>query len=79
MVGLRYLWTGIGWDTGQREAVLRSRLRPKLPATADQRAVTREPAGCRNRLLIGYSTREIELAAETLFCVAGYRFAGYFG
>ena len=41
--------------------------RPKLPAPAGQRAVTRESAGCRNHLLTGYSARESDLAAETLF------------
>ena len=33
---------------------------------------------CRNRLLTGYSAAESDLAAETLFFVAGHRFGGYF-
>ena len=67
MVGLPYFGQGSGGTPDSGKAVLRSRLRPKLPATADQRAETRESAGCRNRLLTGYSAPESDLAAETLF------------
>jgi hypothetical protein len=42
-------------------------LRPKLPATADQRAVRESHRLCRNRLLTGYNAAALVLAAETLF------------
>src|ERR1700678_2332016 len=59
--------TGIEWDTGQRENCPSLASRPKLPAPAGHGAVTRESAGCRNRLLTGYRAAESDLAAETLF------------
>ena len=58
---------GSGGTPDSGKALLRSRPRPKLPATTGQRAVTRESASCRNQLLIVYSAAESGLAAETLF------------
>ena len=58
--------------------VLRSRFRPKLPATAVQRAVTRESAGCRDHLPIGYRAWEGNFAFQTFCASAGYGFGGYY-
>jgi hypothetical protein len=67
MLGLPNLRQGSGVTPDSGKAVLRSRLRPKLPATAGQPAVARDAAGCRNHLLTGYSARKLDLAAETHF------------
>ena len=65
VVGIRpYLWQGSGGTPDSGKAVLRSRLRPKLPATTRQRAVTRESACCRNHLPTVYSATESDLAAR---------------
>jgi len=45
---------GSGVPPDSDKTVLRSRLRPKLLATAGQRATTRASACCRNRLLTGF-------------------------
>jgi hypothetical protein len=69
--------SGVTPDSGK--AVLRSHLRPKLPATAGQPAVARDAAGCRNHLLTGYSARKLDLAIETHFLSRRLSFRGYFG
>ena len=75
MLGLRYFVTGIECATGQRRNCPSLALRPKLPATADQREVRESRPLCRNRLFIGYSAAEADLATETVFWLS---FRGYF-
>jgi hypothetical protein len=55
MLGFTYLKTRIGCDTGQRLNYPSLALRPKLPATADQREVRESRPVCRYRLLTRYS------------------------
>jgi hypothetical protein len=48
-------------------------LRPKLPATADQREVHESRPLCRNRLPTGYNAAQSDVFVETLFRDRRYR------